>query len=368
MKKQEARYKMQDTRYGKDNRGFSLVELLIAMVIASVVGIAGVSIFSSSNWSQKTQEDVTEAQQNVRVAADRLAKDIRMAGFGLPDPPFSLSINGETFTSPITVINSSTGFDTITILGGEEEDMWLDVDADCSNTDADMTNNCDLPDVIDPNTSHASGSVTLNITGNDSTVIDKLFDAGGAFDLDRRYISIGGTYFVTLSNATRIGMRATLTATNGLDRGYRDGTPVYIIRAVRYTINTALTGCSGDNPCLARQDMAGNNNVFAENIEDIQFAYGIDVSPRDGKMDDTADGTPGYASSDFLNAPTDPSSIIAVRATIVGRTRNVDMKGQTGFKRPLAEDHPEATTAEANGYRRRVLTKVLKIRNPRTGA
>ena len=348
-----------------DNKGFSLVELLIAMVIASVVGIAGISIFSSSNWSYKTQEDITEAQQNVRVAADRLAKDIRMAGYGLPDPPFSITIDGQTFTSPITVINSSTGFDTITILGGEEEEIWLDVDADCSNTDADTTNNCNLPDVIDPNTSHASGSVTINITGNDSAVIDKLFDAGGAFDIDRRYISIGGTYFVTLSNATRTGMRATLTATNGLDRAYRDGTPVYIIRAVRYTINTALTGCSSDNPCLTRQDLATNNQVLAENIEDIQFAYGIDVSPRDGKMDDTADGTAGYASTDFRNAPTDNSSIVAVRATVVGMTRNQDMRGQTGFRRPATEDRAEGVS---DGYRRRTLTKIIKVRNPRSGA
>lgn len=361
--------KKQDAIYGRDTRGFSLVELLIAMVIASVVGLAGISIFSSSNWSQKTQEDVTEAQQNVRVATDRLAKDIRMAGFGLPDPPFSITIAGQTFTSPITVINSSAGFDTITILGGEEEEIWLDVDADCSNTDADTTNNCNLPDVIDPNTSHASGSVTINITGNDSAVIDKLFDAGGAFDLDRRYISIGGAYFATLSNATRTGMRATLTATNGLGRAYRDGTPVYIIRAVQYTINTALTGCSIDNPCLTRQDLATNNQVLAENIEDIQFAYGIDTNPRDKKIDDT-DGDGSFGGLDYIFAEagdtlTDPSSIIAVRATVVGRTRNTDMKGQTGFKRPAVEDRAEGAS---DGFRRRILTKVLKIRNPKTGA
>ena len=91
-------------------------------------------------------------------------------------------------------------------------------------------------------------------------------------------------------------------------------------------------------------------------------------------MDDNADGTAGYASTDFLNAPTDASSIIAVRATIVGRTRNQDMKGQTGFRSQCFEDRPadagttNCTGVVPDGYRRRLLTKVLKIRNPKTGA
>src|SRR3989344_1640649 len=105
-------------RIAIEQQGFSLVELLISMAIASIVGMAGYVIFSSSNWSYKVQEDVSEAQQNVRVAMERLAKDIRMAGFGLPDPPFSITIGTSgALTAPITVTNSSTGFDTITVLG-----------------------------------------------------------------------------------------------------------------------------------------------------------------------------------------------------------------------------------------------------------
>ncbi|GEM_PF-446639 len=367
MRRQVAIYKMQDIRYRRDDKGFSLVELLIAMVIASVVGIAGVSIFSSSNWSYKTQEDITEAQQNVRVATDRLAKDIRMAGFGLPDPPFSLTIGTGTFTSPITVTNSTIAPDTITILGIGYEAGTLDTTTaivNCGNG-------------VQANNSGAN-CIRLSAPATDS--IDRFFNGAGAFQTTRIHISLGGARYIQLAAAGHNQANRTLVlgTPTTLDRSYPDNTPVYIIQAVQYTIANDLTGCSATNPCLASNDLTelrgSGRQVLAENIEDIQFAYGIDASPRDGKMDDAADGTAGYASTDFLNAPTDASSIIAVRATIVGRTRNQDMKGQTGFRSQCFEDRPadagttNCTGAGPDGYRRRTLTKILKIRNPRSGA
>lgn len=351
--------KKQDTRYGGNNKGFSLVELLIAMVIASVVGLAGISIFSSSNWSQKTQEDITEAQQNVRVAMDRLTKDIRMAGFGLPDPPFSLtftvpatfvgeSVGSITLTSPITVNNSSTAPDTITILGIGYEAGTLSKGGATDCNDSGMGKIC-LDSVASAN----------NFFSTDLTT----------FKTNRKYISLNGTTYMVLSAAQseRASAKLALGTPATLDRNYPDGTPVYIIQAVQYTIvsDTSITGCSATNPCLTSHDATelrgSGRQLLAENIEDIQFAYGIDESPRDGKIDYAS----GYDAADFSNAPTDNTSIIAVRTTVVGRTRTTDMKGQTGFKRPAAEDRAEGAS---DGYRRRTLLKVLKIRNPRTGA
>ena len=121
-----------------------------------------------------------------------------------------------------------------------------------------------------------------------------------------------------------------------------------------------------------------SRQLLAENIEDVQFAYGIDANPRDKKIDDT-DGDGSFEGLDYIfaeagDALADPSSIIVVRATVVGRTRNTDIKGQTGFKAQCFEDRPadagttNCTGAVSDGYRRRVLTKVVKIRNPKTGA
>ena len=164
-----------------------------------------------------------------------------------------------------------------------------------------------------------------------------------------------------------------LPAPATLDRDYADNTPVYIIQAIQYTRNIVLPGCSAANPCLASNDLTGlrgvggdGNQVLAENIEDIQFAYGIDASPIDGRIDYTG----GYTDAAFSNNPPDPSSIIAVRANIVARTRDQDPTGVANFRPQCTEDRATdaaCTGAAPDAFRRRALTKIIKLRNPKTG-
>lgn len=331
-----------------DWRGFTLVEMLVAMTMASLVGMAAYAVFVSSSRSSVAQEDVSETQQNARVVMDYLSRDIRAAGFGLPNPPFSISIGGQTLTSPVSITNSAAGPDSITLLGGGEELFWLDSDSDCSNTDSDPTNDCNLPDKDDSTTSHPAASTTINITGDDANVLDDFF-IGGAFNPSRTHISIGGMYYNRVTNIVRAGMYATLTLAFPLDRAYVDGTPVYLIKAFRYTIDTGtLAACSATNPCAARQDLAQNNQVLALDIEDMQFAHALK---------DTATFVNNASSSDI--------DIVAVRANVVGRTRRPVPGVAAGYARPALEDRPAGVN---DAFRRRVLTSVIKVRNPKTGS
>ncbi len=63
-----------------DHKGFTIIELLITMAIAGMVMGAIYSIFISSNRSYRTQDNVADAQQRVRVGIDFIAHDLRMAG------------------------------------------------------------------------------------------------------------------------------------------------------------------------------------------------------------------------------------------------------------------------------------------------
>lgn len=314
------------------NGGFSLVEVLVTLVISSLVAMAAYTVFSSSNWTTLVQEDVSEAQQNARVAIDRLAKDIRASGFGLPDPPFSLTFNSVTLTSPVTVSNSSTGPDTITILG-----IGYQVGTLKRGTETD----CNL-----------TGQAKICLDSAEHT--NKFFTSGYAFMPERKYISIDGVQFLELSSTQneRTSKKLALVAPNGLDRNYADAnnTPVYIIQAVRYTVETddSPSGCTAANPCLASEDFSelrdSGAQVLAEDIEDIQFAYCTDKD-----------------SGAFENDPSDPDiDIVSVRTSVVARTRHTDPKGATVFQRPALEDH---AVGENDGYRRRTLRKVVKIRN-----
>ncbi len=63
-----------------DDRGFSLIELLISMVIASMV-LAGIySSFDSQVKSNVKQQQIVDVQQNLRGALYLMEQDIRMAG------------------------------------------------------------------------------------------------------------------------------------------------------------------------------------------------------------------------------------------------------------------------------------------------
>ncbi len=344
IKYQNLQFEICNLRFAiSQQRGFTLVELLVAMAIASVVGMAGVSLFSTSNWAYKVNEDVAEAQQNGRVSMERLAKDIRTAGFGLPDPPFSLTIGTGTFTSPITVTTSggSGGSDSITILGIGYEAGTLSKGA-ATDCNVGATSKICLDSVASANKFFSSDLTT--------------------FKTSRMFISLNGSTFIQLSNtqSERADKKLALGTPSTLDRNYPDGTPVYIIQAVTYSIVTndasASPPCTSANPCLRSTDLTElrgiGSQTLAEDIEDIQFAYGVDAD-RDGKMD----------SSTLSNDPADDSSILAVRATVVAKTRNKDMKGST-FTRPAIEDH---TASASDNYRRRTLTKIIKLRNPRTG-
>ncbi len=61
--------------------GFTLVELMIAMVAGALVLGAVMTSFLSQHRNYLAQDDVVEMQQNGRVAMDMLTRDIRMAGF-----------------------------------------------------------------------------------------------------------------------------------------------------------------------------------------------------------------------------------------------------------------------------------------------
>jgi len=64
----------------RKEKGFTLVELLVAMVIAAIVMAGIYSVYYSQQRSYVVQEGVAEMQQNLRAAMFFMAKEIRMAG------------------------------------------------------------------------------------------------------------------------------------------------------------------------------------------------------------------------------------------------------------------------------------------------
>lgn len=71
----------------RNTAGFTLVELMVAMAIATLVLAAIYAAFNAQMRRYTTEQQVVEMQQNIRAAMYLLKKDLRLAGYSPADPP-----------------------------------------------------------------------------------------------------------------------------------------------------------------------------------------------------------------------------------------------------------------------------------------
>lgn len=64
-----------------DERGFTLIELVIGLAISLILLGVAVSMLNVQRKSYSFQEQVTEMQQNIRAVTDMMVREIRMAGY-----------------------------------------------------------------------------------------------------------------------------------------------------------------------------------------------------------------------------------------------------------------------------------------------
>lgn len=65
----------------KNEGGFTLVEIMLAMVISVIVVAAIYAAYISQQRSSTAQEQVAEMQQNLRAALELMSREIKMAGY-----------------------------------------------------------------------------------------------------------------------------------------------------------------------------------------------------------------------------------------------------------------------------------------------
>lgn len=112
----------------RQERGFTLVELLVAMAITAVVMGAVYSLYKTQQDSYIAQDQVVEMQQNVRASLYQMARDLRMAGF---NPQRAPNVGGFVTQLPddgggTTTTNSTNIAFTI----DQNANGVIDVDAD----------------------------------------------------------------------------------------------------------------------------------------------------------------------------------------------------------------------------------------------
>lgn len=127
------------SEYGRDRRGMTLVELLLVMAILSVVTLALMSLFIPTYQSTHAQTQVSDVQDNLRLALKVMTRDILHAGFLVPTDPITAT-SASSFTLQSRIVGNDfarvagtlddTGKIRITVadpdmLDNFQEDYWV---------------------------------------------------------------------------------------------------------------------------------------------------------------------------------------------------------------------------------------------------
>jgi prepilin-type N-terminal cleavage/methylation domain-containing protein len=82
------------TRLRRDQRGFTLVELLVAMPLALLLVFAALNLYRVAANGQSATGNRSEAVQSARSALERMTRELRQVG-----PPVGVSLSPVRFTS-----------------------------------------------------------------------------------------------------------------------------------------------------------------------------------------------------------------------------------------------------------------------------
>lgn len=309
------------------NRGFTLVELLIAILLGMLVMSGGYMVFQASNRATREQNLDNRMQDNARVAMDVLSRNFRRAGFlvNFTSYPIGQSVDG--MTSKLTITNPLAGPDSVSILGGTLSTVRF------------------LQQSADPK---ASTLVVNNITG---IGVNSVIGVGLTFSSVVSAVNVGSNT-ITLNTTVPTG------ATNmyypgqvlqdGVTLSNQTPAPVRLVTAIRYQINSA----NAAHPQL-EQTTQGVTEPIAEDIEDLQIAYGVDRN--NNRIIEAGEWT-------YTPTTNEIDRIRLVRVTLVARTATPDpLLLNVPQTVPSIEDRPQRIVND--GYRRYILTRIIKTKN-----
>jgi prepilin-type N-terminal cleavage/methylation domain-containing protein len=309
--------------------GFSLIEVMSALVILGIAITAVFATFISQQRSFTVQNWVAEMQQNLRQAVEYMSRDIRLAGYGIPDNvviPNNIIAAGVTSVRSIYAKDNTTGPDQVYIL------YTFDMDANQPSTTLAAAGGTGGSVTVDNTTGFLSGGEELVLI-TDGTTAD-LFQTTAA----------GGGVLTFGAGAYNTGHT----------KLYGVGPPPSTVskaRFVRYFIDNT-TDPAHPTLMVDRNIPGQTAQPLADDIEDMQLTYAVDLNGND--FIDSGEWTP---------TPANLSQIRQVRLQFIARTR-LPEAGWSETRPGTAQGFGNRTdVATPDAYRRRIYDIVIDVRN-----
>lgn len=337
-------------RSKSQQRGLSIIEMMIAITIGMVL-IAGIGqIFVGSKQTYRVQNELARLQENGRFAMDFLARDIRMADYwgcakGLTNVVNNLNPAGAGYNSVTHGFGDGlSGTDG----GGTASDTII----------MRMANPTAFP--VQSAGPQASGNIQI-AAGNPLVQGEILVisDCTGAdiFQVTNANPGNTGTLVHNTGNATAPGnFNATNPGCPGANAhclSHVYGSDAQIMQTIVMSYFIQNDAGNNNTPTLYRQLGTATAEPLAEGVENMQILYGEDTdNPQD------------YVANRYLVAGAaglDMDKVVSVRVAILVRTPNNNVNTTTDTTAyNLAGT---SVTPTADKRIRRVFTSTIQIRN-----
>lgn len=282
----------------KKQKGFTLVELLIAMAIAAIVVAALSSTFVFQRKTYDAQQQYTEMVQNGRAAVDLMTSEIMMTGYGVTTRHLPLSnwitwVTGVAFDNDPVVIENDTGVlgsDIIHVAGCfDGPATTLSANADIGDPDIEVT---------DGSAFNTTTKSNICINGTESAVVTGM--SGNTLTIDTN-------------------PDPTATGNQGLNEAYdvtATTVDICVVKVISYSI---VQDDDGSYTLKRNENLGAGRQPLAENIIDLQVTpvtsssgaiLGVEINPltaRTDKPDRDYSQNSGYRTYDLRSFVTPPN-------------------------------------------------------------
>lgn len=351
----------------RNNKGFTLIESMVAVVISTILIAAVTATYVVQSRSYTAQDDVAEINTQSKIAHDMIKNTIRGAPFSLSkviesdaEDVIPSLIYGFSKVNSITPTFSTTAPDAISILTPFEiGHIWP------SGSSPATGENCNGGINHQKIDSGALGA-NLILTGTVQPIAGSYLLLSGREFVEVAAFSVA-TGAITFTNFTgQLHFLSDITGPGGVPDNICDrGATVYLIIDTTFCVdsdNYLRRIRMGSTPALCTGTFGGEfDQIIAENIEDLQFAYAVDVFAPFGQIDGSADR---LTDDDFQSiiAPANFSRIRAVRINILTRTEKTGTS-YAGLGNPplFIEDRQHAQPND--DFKRRWMQSIVLIKN-----
>jgi len=342
-------------------KGLTLIELMIALVLGLLLVAGTIQVFIANKQTNRVTEAHSRLQDNARFALEILSRDIRSAGYSgcraiekmnvqvVADAPVPAKMSAQTMITGTegtsTAIVSATlgtvvtGTDTITIQRGTSCGATLTGNTGASNGNIQVVypNSCninaeDILMIADCEDAHIFRASNTPGTGGGTQTITHVenFNDGTHLCIDNESVGSG-------------------TCGTGNAKLYNYDAELFTFTAVTYFIRNGTNG----TPALWSFDLTTDGATpleLVEGIENLQVEYGVD----DGD-DDIVDR---YENAKTIDDATEWDKVISARISILAQTTDANL---TTANQTLTYNGASITIP--NGRLARVFTSTIGIRN-----